>query len=191
MRLKFENLQTYWDHKYNLFKQWKVSTIFLTENFLACMNWRPLRSNTLGKLKFQLEKKDHWNVNTYRNKLKNCVLFRKLLLLTVATEWIKKKFTCKERFINSSTFFPHFLRIFFPSPCKKLGKVRNGILLPKLFWPTVRKICSSDREKLWGWRPRIWKFFEITWTIYSNSERSEQFLVTECFFNLFLEVPHI
>ena len=25
---------------------------------------------------------------------------------------------------------------------------RNGILLPKLFWPTVRKKCSSDREKL-------------------------------------------
>jgi hypothetical protein len=25
-------------------------------------------------------------------------------------------------------------------------------------------------------------------TIYSNSERSEQFFVTECFFNLFLEV---
>ena len=25
---------------------------------------------------------------------------------------------------------------------------RNGILLPKLFWPTVRKNCSSDREKL-------------------------------------------
>ena len=23
-----------------------------------------------------------------------------------------------------------------------------GILLPKLFWPTVRKICSSDQEKL-------------------------------------------
>ena len=33
--------------------------------------------------------------------------------------------------------------------------------------------------------------FEITGTIYSNSERSEQFLVTECFFNLFLEVSHI
>ena len=27
-------------------------------------------------------------------------------------------------------------------------KYRNGILLPKLFWPTVRKNCSSDREKL-------------------------------------------
>ena len=24
----------------------------------------------------------------------------------------------------------------------------NGILLPKFFWPTVRKKCSSDREKL-------------------------------------------
>ena len=24
----------------------------------------------------------------------------------------------------------------------------NGILLPKLFWPTVRKKCSDDREKL-------------------------------------------
>ena len=23
----------------------------------------------------------------------------------------------------------------------------NGILFPKLFWPTVRKNCSSDREK--------------------------------------------
>ena len=25
---------------------------------------------------------------------------------------------------------------------------KNGILLPKLFWPTVRRNCSSDREKL-------------------------------------------
>jgi hypothetical protein len=32
-----------------------------------------------------------------------------------------------------------------------------------------------------GWRPRFWKNFEISGTIYSNSERSEQFLVTECF----------
>ena len=27
-------------------------------------------------------------------------------------------------------------------------EVNIGILLPKLFWPTVRKNCSSDREKL-------------------------------------------
>ena len=32
------------------------------------------------------------------------------------------------------------------------------------------------------------KIFEITRTSYSNCERSEQFLVTECFLNLFLEV---
>ena len=25
---------------------------------------------------------------------------------------------------------------------------RNGILIPKLFWPTVRKKCSTDQEKL-------------------------------------------
>ena len=25
---------------------------------------------------------------------------------------------------------------------------QNGILLPKLFWPTVRKNCSSDQKKL-------------------------------------------
>ena len=37
----------------------------------------------------------------------------------------------------------------------------------------------------------------VLWTIakyyyyYSNSKRSEQFWVTECFFNLFLEVSHI
>ena len=35
------------------------------------------------------------------------------------------------------------------------------------------------------------KHFEITRTICSNCERSEQFLVTECFFNLFLKVSHI
>ena len=27
-------------------------------------------------------------------------------------------------------------------------KDENGVLLPKLFWPIVRKNCSSDREKL-------------------------------------------
>ena len=45
------------------------------------------------------------------------------------------------------------------------NQIKYGILLPKLFWPTVRKNCSIDQEKL----------FEITRTIYSNSEKSEQF----------------
>ena len=60
-----------------------------------------------------------------------------------------------------------------------------------LLW---EKNCSSDRKKTFkirGWRPRIFNNLEITRTIYSNSERSEQFLVTECFFNLFQEVSHI
>ena len=30
----------------------------------------------------------------------------------------------------------------------KVECIRNGILLPKLFRPTVRKNCSSDQEKL-------------------------------------------
>ena len=59
---------------------------------------------------------------------------------------------------------------------------------------SVRKNCSSDREKTFeirGWRPRICKIFEITRTIYSNSGRSGQFLLTKCFFNLFLEVSQV
>ena len=38
---------------------------------------------------------------------------------------------------------------------------------------------------------RIFEIFENTRTIYSNFERSEQSLVTECFFNLFLQVSQI
>ena len=47
----------------------------------------------------------------------------------------------------------------------------------------MRKDCSSDRESLLKFDAGGWEF-EITWAIYSNSERSEQLLVTECFFQL-------
>ena len=61
-------------------------------------------------------------------------------------------------------------------------------------WYFVTKIVLNYCEKKlflwsrktfesWVWRPRICKHFD--------NERSEQFLVTECFFNLFLEVSHI
>ena len=76
----------------------------------------------------------------------------------------------------------------------RIVRNRNGILLPKLFCLTVRKKCPRDREKILKFeaeRPRICKNFEITLIICSNSERSEQFLVTECFFNFLLEVSHI
>ena len=64
------------------------------------------------------------------------------------------------------------------------------ILFPKLFRPTVRKKCSSDLEKPLKFKAeltRICKFFEITKTIYSNSERSDQFWKQ----NLFKLVPGV
>ena len=57
--------------------------------------------------------------------------------------------------------------------------------LPKLSWPILgeKNVLNSDWEKrsfeIRVWRLRICKIFEITRTIYSNSERSEQFLVTD------------
>ena len=59
--------------------------------------------------------------------------------------------------------------------CIKQGFTRtlviNGIFLPKLFWPTVRKNCSSDREKLLK--------FEAEGRDFSNILRSlEQFIRT-------------
>ena len=63
--------------------------------------------------------------------------------------------------------------------------IKNGILLPKLSWPTVRKIVLVIEKSFWNSRLKAWEFakiLEITRTIYSNSERSEQFLVTGWFF---------
>ena len=58
--------------------------------------------------------------------------------------------------------------------------MRDSILSPKLFWPTVRFVFENG-----SWRPRIGKHFVITRRICSESERLEQF------FNLFLEVSQI
>ena len=44
-----------------------------------------------------------------------------------------------------------------PPPFRK-SKPKNGILLPKLFWPTVRKNCSSDWEKLLKFEAEGWEF---------------------------------
>ena len=48
-----------------------------------------------------------------------------------------------EDFIFIFIFILIFIFIFIFS----LNIQKNGILLPKLFWPTVRKKCSSDQEK--------------------------------------------
>ena len=54
--------------------------------------------------------------------------------------------------------------------------------------PTMVFCYQNCSDLLWE---KNYKISEITRTIYSNSERSEQFLVTECFFNLFLEVSYM
>ena len=56
-----------------------------------------------------------------------------------------------------------------------------------------KKLFLVIEENIWNFEAEGREFanFEITRTIYSNSERSEQFLVAESFFNLFLEVSHI
>ena len=48
----------------------------------------------------------------------------------------------------------------------------NGILLPKLFWPTVKKNCSSDREKLLKFEAEGWEFAKFLRSL-------EQFIQTE------------
>ena len=55
------------------------------------------------------------------------------------------------------------------------------------------KNCSSYREKILKFEAESREFskFLRLLEINSNSERSEQFLVTECFFNLFLEISQI
>ena len=55
------------------------------------------------------------------------------------------------------------------------------MLFPKLFRPTARKNCSSDQFEIPGWKPRICKLFEITRTVYWNSEKSVQFLKHNAF----------
>ena len=92
---------------------------------------------------------------------------------TVAFQVKLTKFFVKRKLFNFST------------KQTTLVNEKNGILLPKLFWPTVRRKCSSDQEKLLKFEAEGREF-----AVYSNSERSEQFLVTECFFNLFLEVSY-
>jgi len=65
-----------------------------------------------------------------------------------------------------------------------------GILFENSSDQLWEKGCSSDQEKLLkirGWSPRIWRYFETTKTIYSNSERSKEFFETELFSNLLLE----
>ena len=58
-------------------------------------------------------------------------------------------------------FFSHFYPKLSSYSWQKLSDgnwKQNGILLPKLFWPSVRKKCSSDREKLLKFEAEGWEF---------------------------------
>ena len=90
--------------------------------------------------------------------------------------------------LNFNSFSRLLEHFFLTVGQKNFGnKISNfyDLLLEKVF------LVIEKTFEMRGWRPRIRKKFEITRTIYSNSERSEKFLVTECFFNLFLEVSYI
>ena len=66
--------------------------------------------------------------------------------------------------------------------------MRSGILLPKFFWPTVRKNCSIGQEKLLkkAKGQEFEKNLRSLWHFYSNGERWDTYLVTECFFVSFV-----
>ena len=66
----------------------------------------------------------------------------------------------------------------------------NVILFPQLFWPTVRKNCSSDREKLLKFEDEGWEFTKILRSL-EKLKGQNNFWYQNVFFNLFLEVSHI
>ena len=46
---------------------------------------------------------------------------------------------------------------------------RNGILFPTLFWPTMRKNCSIDREKKLKFEAEGREFEKENWDVLINS----------------------
>ena len=70
------------------------------------------------------------------------------------TDKIQSFSVCKFRNVRTKLFG---LKIFEGSLPKQI-QPRNGILLPSLFWPTVRKKCYSYREKLLKFQSEGWEF---------------------------------
>ena len=67
---------------------------------------------------------------------------------------------------------------------------RNGILLPKLSWLTVRKNCSSDWEKLLKFQAEGQEFLRSLEHLFEQ-EKGRKVFEKEWFFNLFLDVSQI
>ena len=92
-------------------------------------------------------------------------------------------------------FWPRSAPFFFVAShvclCCNLGMAFCYQNSSDLLW---EKIVLVIAKKFWNSSLKaenLQKKLEITRTICSYSERSEQFLVTECFFNLFLEFSEI
>ena len=79
---------------------------------------------------------------------------------------------------NKSIYWPEM--VFCYQNCSDLLWDKIVLVIEKNFWNFAK---AKHLQNFWD------HYFHRT--IYSNSERSEQFLVTECFFNLFSEVSHI
>mgnify|MGYP007086847449 CR=1 FL=1 len=105
----------------------------------------------------------------------------------------------------------HILLTFFTQKCQTLAKkchilqfilgktlqialqqflfVKNGILLPKLFWLSMKKkIVLVIEKNVWNSRLKA-ENLQTFWDPKNNLFK--QLLVTKCFFNMFLEVSHI
>ena len=82
--------------------------------------------------------------------------------------------TVRKAGVEKNARFPHcFVSTIWAIRMKEFIRtsVWNGILLPKLFWPTVRKNCSSDRENF--------LIFEAEGQEFAKNLRSlEQFIQT-------------
>ena len=74
----------------------------------------------------------------------------------------------------------------------KIAVFKQWYFVAKIILTYCKKNCSSDQKKLLKFEAEGREFAKFLRSLehYSNSERAEQFLVTECFFNLFLEVSH-
>ena len=70
------------------------------------------------------------------------------------------------------------IMVFCYQNCSDLLWEKIVLALDKTFWSSRLKAKNLQ-------------IFEITRTIYSNCERSEQILVTKCFFNLLLEISQV
>ena len=71
--------------------------------------------------------------------------------------------------------------VFYYQNCSDLLWEKIVLVIEKFFWNL--RLNAENLQIFWD--------HLNDWTICSNSERSEQFLVKECFFTFFLEVPHI